>query len=909
MSDFLLATKIHIPFLHHNLVNRPNLIRRLNDGVLQNCRLILLSAPAGYGKSTLLSEWVSQLNIPAAWLTLEQRENTPSQFWNYFYTALSTIPHLRQAEEAEGLFRSLRSPQPLPVDVLLAGLVNMTANLEKGAVLVLDDLNTITEGQIHQDLIFLVDHLSLSASSLHIVVASRADPPWPLARWRARGQLLEIRTTDLRFNPEEAAEYLNRVMLLDLSSENVQALENRTEGWIAGLQMAALALQGFASQGALTLQGREDVQEFIRAFTGSNRYIFDYLMDEILSRQEPEMQEFLLKTSILERLSAPLCNAILGRGNSQHILDRIEKSNLFVVPLDQERTWYRYHLLFADLLASSLKQSQAEALPELHRKACAWYEANGLLSEALVHALAAGDLDRLVNIVERYAFTIMEVHEAFSLLNWLNSLPESVMASKPWLNIARAWLLAYLGRSDQIEPAIAAAEKTADPRDQRLMGYIAAMRALSGELGSRPYQNGFVQGMHALALLPEDEFRPRAFVCYHLANILSWQGETVAALKMLEDAVEMSQCSGDIEMAMTAQFEIASLLRHQGKLKESFHMVERTHQMANTHLPGRKSLCVGFAYLQQALIFLEWNEIDKALWFAREGIRLCTAWGYSDYLYNGWYYYAGILFETGDLDGALTAIREASRAFSENDPGDRVMALEAVIHQARGDERSAAAWLASCGMSPADTPDFAHRFGYFLFAQVLEGQGMLEEAYRILDGLRVAVEKVGENNLLIKILAQEAVIADTIGSAEEALILLERALHLAKPEGYLRVFINKGKKMEHLLRGAVTAGISPDFARMLLDKCAEATGTVSAQKGRSATIDDHRKVQPLIEPLSERELEVLRLLNTSLDTTEIARELMISVSTVRTHVKNIYSKLNVNRRVQAVERAHDLKLL
>jgi LuxR family maltose regulon positive regulatory protein len=909
VSDFLLATKIRIPFLHCKLVNRPYLIHRLNDEIFQNCRLTLISAPAGYGKSTLLSEWVSQLNIPAAWLTLEQRENNPARFWNYFYTALSTIPHLRQAKEADDLFQSLRSPQPLPVDALLASLVNMTSNLEKGAVLVLDDLHTITEGQIHQDLIFLVDHLPLSASSLHIVVASRADPPWPLARWRALGQLVEVRTTDLRFNPEEATEYLNRTMLLELSSENVRALENRTEGWIAGLQMAALALQSLAKQDTLLLQGREDVQKFIRAFSGSNRYIFDYLMDEILSRQEPEMQEFLLKTSILERLSAPLCNAILGRSNSQLFLDRIEKSNLFLVPLDRERTWYRYHLLFADLLASSLKQSQPEALPELHRKACAWYEANGLLSEALVHAFAAGDLDRLVKIVERYAFTIMEVHEASSLLNWLNSLPESIMVSKPWLNIARAWLLAYLGRSDQIEPAIGDAEKYADPRDQRLKGYIAAMQALSGEIGSRPYQNGFVQGMSALALLPQDEFRPRGFVCYHLANILSWQGEIAAALKMLEDAIEMSQCAGDIEMAMTAQFEIASLLRHQGKLKESSRMFERTHQMANTHLPERKSLSVGFAYLQQALIFLEWNEVDQALQFAREGTRLCSIWGYCDYLYNGWYYYAGILLETGNLDGALYAIREAIHAFSENYPGDRVMALEAVINQARGDEISTAAWLSSCGMSPADVPDFANRFGYFLFAQVLEGQGKLEEAYRILEGLDVAVGKVGENNLLIKILTREAVIAYTIGDVERALTLLERALHLAEPEGYSRVFIDKGKKMEQLLRRAVTAGISPVFARTLLELCAESTTTEPGKKDRSASVDHRRKIQPLSEPLSERELEVLHLLNTSLDTTEIARELMISVSTVRTHVKNIYNKLNVNRRMQAVERANDLKLL
>ena len=307
------------------------------------------------------------------------------------------------------------------------------------------------------------------------------------------------------------------------------------------------------------------------------------------------------------------------------------------------------------------------------------------ISEALTHALAAGDLDRLSKLVERYAFAIMEAHEASSLLNWLSSLPDRVTESHPWLSIAQAWLLAYLGRNDRIEQAIAEAEKSADPADRRLMGYIAAMRTLSGEFGIRPIPNGIAQAHQALEMLPQDEFRPRAFVCYHLANILAWHGDVGAALKALEEAAELSRSVGDFEMAMTAQFEIANVLRHAGELKESLRLFERTHQMAAAHLSERKSLSIGFSYLQQALIYLEWNELDQALNFAREGIRLCKLWGYSDYLYNGWFYYSDILYETGDLDGALSAIQEAKHILSENSPGDRVLALEAVINQARGD--------------------------------------------------------------------------------------------------------------------------------------------------------------------------------------------------------------------------------
>jgi len=899
VSDVLLATKIHKPLLQSNLVSRPCLVQRLNDGIAQGRRLTLVSAPAGYGKSTLLSEWASKVGVPVAWLSLEKEENDPARFWNYFISALADIPQLRQLGACERMFQALQSPQQPHMRVLLADLVNELSSLKQSMVLVLDEFHTITENQIQQDLVFLIEHLPLSHDTLHMIIASRMDPPWPLARWRARGQLVEIRSADLRFKPEEANDFLNNMMKLGLPLEDVHALENLTEGWIAGLQMAALSLEG-----------REDIKDFIRAFTGSNRYIFDYLVEEVLKRQEQDLQEFLLKTSILDRLSAPLCDAILGRTDSQAILERLEKTNLFLSPLDGERTWYRYHPLFANLLQSSLKQSRAGMVPELHQKACAWFEEHNFLSEALIHALAAGDPDHLTKLVERYAFSIMGVFEASSLLNWLNSLPDQIKNPNPWLNIARAWLLAYLGRDDQVEQAILEAEKSAEKGGHRLWGYIAAMRTIAVELVSGQMQEGIKQAAKALELLPQDEYRPRAFVLYHLANILSWQGETDSALKALAEASSLSLRVNDFEMAMTARFETANILCSLGKLKESLRTFERTRQLSESKntIWKLKSLPEGFSYLQEAQIHLEWNDLVMALRLASEGIQICTLWGYLDYIYNGWYIFANVLYQTGDMDGALAAIDDAKQNYPKIGRGDRIMALEALINQSRGNSVSADEWLSSCGMSSGDNLDFGHRITYYLIALILEKQGRLDQARRIIERLKVLAEKNGLITLLLNTLTLEAVIAQKQGDDETAINLLQRALQLAEPEGYVRVFLVKGTGMEQLLRKVVTRGISCQYAMTLLEKYDEQRDRISVEKTSPQPTSERKKSQPLLEPLSDRELEVLCLLDTSLDVADIAAELCISVSTVRTHIKNIYSKLNVSRRSQAVERAHDLKL-
>ena len=896
MSDTLLATKIRIPPLRSNLVNRSHLIQRLNDGISQNRRLSLLSAPAGYGKSTLLSEWVSQLDIPTAWLSLETGENSPTRFWSYFVTALSSIPPLQQAGFGESLLQALQSPQPPSMDILLAGLLNELSELSSRVLLVLDDLHTITEGQIHQDLVFLIDHLLQSSNDFYLVIASRMDPPWPLARWRVRNELTEVRTKDMRFTTMEATSFLNEVMGLRLSTGEINLLDQRTEGWIAGLQLAALSMQS-----------RGDIAAFLEDFTGTHHFVLDYLLEEVLSQQNPDCVDFLLRTSMLEYLTSPLCDAITDRNDSQAMLVQLEKANMFLIPMDDERRWYRYHHLFSELLRSRLKQAHPEIIPQLHGRACSWYMENGYLSNALTHAMATNDLDRLIKLVEKYAFTIFDHNQASTFLNWLNTLPETVMGSNPWLHIARAWLLAYLGQLEGIESLLLEAEKHADQSDPRLMGYIAALWTLIGELYSSRV-DGISHAHQALKLLPQQEYRARAFVAYHLSNHYTWYGDFLPALKTLEDFFNWSLAAGDPERAMIAQFQTASILFYMGRLGDSFQLFKKTFHMVDSNLPDKKnrSLPVGYAYIQLSSLYFEWNNIPEALRYVIDGIKICRLWGYSDYLHNGLISYAEIRMELGDLEGALSAVREAKTLYSPVTVTGRVSSYEAVINQARGDTESASAWVACCGLSPGDTIEYSHRIVYAHYATILQAQGKLQEAYGVLKRLGNVLEQAGAITMLLETLTQQIVILNKLNEAEQALSILDCALELGKPEGFIRVFTSKGPPMLRLLQIAACRSIHTEYINTLLpafkmtDMLQRPTIPKTLSKGQGAA---------LLEPLSERELQVLRLLDSSLTSVEIGRELYISQNTTRTHIRNIYSKLAVHGRIEAIQKAKEFGII
>ena len=442
MPEPLLQTKLYIPPLRPNLVPRPRLIRKLNQGLQQDRKLTLISAPAGFGKTTLVSSWVDHTEMPVAWVSLDERDNDVTRFLAYFSASLEKA-RVGYGEPSLGLLHSRQSP---PFEVALTGLINEVAEVSGSIVVVLDDYQAITDHSIHEAVAFLVDHLP---SQMHLIISSRADPPWPLARLRSRDQLTELRAPDLRFTPDEAATFLNDVMGLGLSADDIMAIESRTEGWIAGLQMAALSMQG-----------RKDKSRFIRAFSGSNRFILDYLVEEILNQQPATIQEFLLNTSILRRFNAALCDTVTGGDESQRILTQLESANLFLIPLDDERRWYRYHHLFADLLQSHLEQVHPNLAPALHQRAGEWYESNGLFAEAVGHILAAGDVDRMAGLVEGKALAIMDRGDLTTLVGWLEALPDEAVRSRPWLCIAYAWVLAYSGQVDNVEPILLDAQRS-----------------------------------------------------------------------------------------------------------------------------------------------------------------------------------------------------------------------------------------------------------------------------------------------------------------------------------------------------------------------------------------------------------------------------------------------------------------
>lgn len=921
MSDILLATKIRVPPLQSTLVSRPHLIQRLNDGIAQNRHLTLVSAPAGYGKSTLLSAWVSQAGVPVAWLSLEKAENTPARFWRYLLSALDTLPHLRQAGIGKSLLRSLQSPKPPPMDVLLANLVNDFAKLEGRAVLILDDLHAISSGQIHEDLVFLIEHLPRSASGLHLVVASRMDPPWPLARWRVRDELNELRLADLRFSQDEIVQFLNQVLHLSLSTNDIATLRERTEGWIASLQMAAVSMQG-----RLKTQGPEGVSRFIDTFAGSNRFILDYLIEEVISQQPAEISEFLHQTSILERFTASLCDAFLDRHDSQTVLRRIEQANLFLIPLDDERRWYRYHNLFADLLLNRLEQTQAgpDQVSLLHRRAAECYENEGLMTEAVKHALAGKDNDRLMRLVEANVYSL-NPSDLSQVAEQLSALPDEITRAQPWILIARARALVESGHLIDVEPCLQKAEAALEgfsPRSdtelKRMKGYMTVIRGYClAEQGALSQSIELLQD--ALEVLPKEDAATRSLAATVLSTSLRWTGHLAEGSRYGEEAVAMARLSGSINALVDVLGDLVILQILQGKLKRASETCRQAIQIvdASGRRYGQKMPVIGPVYTALSVILREWNDLKASLEYAQEGLRLCQHWGQVPNIFRAYYDLAITFQVSGDSDNAGVAIREAERVASGFSPWfiSRAAILRPWQQLKNGDVPAATQWAQTCGLNYDDQFDFKYHEHYCLLAKVLLSAGKRKEALVLVDTLLKMADSAGALGLTVEALAIQALALSRAsdhgpvqGEMESAIPCLKRALALAEPEGYVRTFADMGAPMAALLRLVRSHTTEPAYADKLLsaieaDLPTENVSTSGLPAGQMM------QSTSLVEPLSARETQVLRLLASSLDTSEIAAELYISVSTVRSHIKSIYSKLNVSRRIQAVDRAHDLKLI
>ena len=906
----LLETKLYVPRPRRGLVPRPHLLAPMDDETAW--RLTLVSAPAGFGKTTLLAEWLAGAPVAptgqrsAAWLSLDRGDNDPASFWAYVIAALRTV--------APGVGTStlalLEAPQPPPIQPSLTPLLNDLGSLDGDLVLVLDDYHVIDSREVQDGMAFLLDHLP---PRLRLVIVSRADPPLPLSRMRARGELIEVRAAELRFTTREAAAYLNGVVGLQLTATDVAALEERTEGWVAALQLAALSMQG-----------RDDVPGFIAGFTGDDRYIVDYLAEEVLQRQPEHVRAFLLATSLLSRLAGPLCDAVTATSGGKAMLEALDRGNLFLVPLDDRRQWYRYHHLFADVLRARLSDESPELVPELHRRASDWYAENGERSEAIRHAIGGQHFERAAELVELAMPALLRDRQETALRGWLERLPVGLLEVRPVLSNGLAGALLSTGETEGVERRLRDAERwLAGPVDtregtgppgtrmvvaddaelHRLPAGIAVHRAgLALRLGDLP--TTVTQARRALDLLEEDDDVGRG-AATALIGLASWAtGDLEAAHAAYADCAARMRRAGHLSDVLGCSITLADLRVTQGRLREAM----RTYEQALQLNPGRGAPVLrGTAdmYVGLSAIHRERNDLAVAeqLLLRSEELGEHTALPQNRHRWR--VAMARIREAEGDLGDALDLLDEADRVyqgdFSPNVRPITALRARAWIRQGRAED--ALAWAGDQGLSADDDLTYLREFEHVTLARALLARyarhragGCLDEATQLLERLGTAAEEGQRSGSLIEILVLQALAHQLRDDLPAALEPLAHALRLAEPEGYVRTFVDEGPPMSRLLRAAAKHGIAAAYVRRLLSAAGQ--------------VDDSGAVPPeLVEPLSERERDVLRLLATDLSGPAIARELVVSLNTVRTHTKNIYAKLGVNNRRAAVRRAEELDLL
>jgi len=905
MASLLLETKLFVPRPRRGIVARGRLRERLSRGT--ESKLTLISAPAGFGKTTLLAEWLASRPGPedaAAWLSLDPADAQSASFWAYVISALQTA--------APGVGATplalLEGPQPPPIETVLAQLLNELGGVPRDTILVLDDYHVIDAPDVHEAMAFLLDHLP---PQLHVVIITRADPPLPLARLRARGELTEIRAADLRFTPDEAGAYLNGAMGLGLADGDVAALEGRTEGWIAALQLAALSIQG-----------REDATSFIDGFSGDDRYIVDYLAEEVLHRQPEDVRAFLLQTSILRLMSGPLCDAVTGHGGGRAMLEALDRKNLFLVPLDARREWYRYHHLFADVLRTRLLDEQPGEVPMLHRRASSWYEGTGDAAEAIRHALAGGDFERAADLVELAIPGVVRQRQEATLRGWLEALPDEVLRVRPVLSNASAGSRLVRGEVDGVEGRLRDAERwldatrgAADLAAGRAAGMVVAdevaFRHLPGSVAVHRAGQARILGdvpgtvahaRRALDLVAEDDHRSRGGAAGLLALAAWTAGDLDGAGRWYAAAMADLEKAGHLSDVIGCGLALADIRLAQGRLGDALRIFERGLAMATGQggyaLRGAADMHVGISGIR-----LERGDVAGA----HQQLALADGLGEDNGLpqnpYRSRVALAAVREAEGDLAGALELLTEAERRYvGDFSPDVRpVGATKARIWVGQERVAEALAWARERGLSAADDPDYVREFEHVTLARALlalrDASGRsIPEALAFLDRLLRSAESGGRMASVIEILVLQALALRATGDLRAALVPLERALALAEPEGYVRTFVNQGPEMAALLDALAKRAIRSGYVRGLLTAFGRSEPRTTAR-------------QPLAEPLSERELEVLRLLASDLDGPDIARELVVSLNTVRTHTKNIYAKLGVNSRREAVRRAAELGLL
>jgi ATP/maltotriose-dependent transcriptional regulator MalT len=883
----ILSTKLAIPPVRSRLVVRSRLIEKLNQGM--ECGFVLVSAPAGYGKTTLLSAWLDQVECAITWLSLDDGDNDLARFLAYLAAALQQVnPSIGEALENPP--DTLSKPEAEP---LLTPLINQLAQIENPFCLVLDDYHAIHNQEVHQIVSFMLEH---RPPALHLVIATRADPPLPLSRFRVRSQMMELRLADLRFSSQEAADFLDHTMGLDISPEDVARITRRTEGWIAGLQMTALSIQN-----------TEDLSSFITAFTSSDHYIFDYLLEEILERQSPEIRRFLLYTSILDQLTGPLCDALLEGEVEPHptrpssvILEQIEHANLFIVALDYEHRWYRYHQLFSDLLKPVLDQAYPGLSVELHRRACRWYEGQDMFPEALQHAISSGNMQLVAQIVSANVLVLVENDEVMPTLRKIDSLPNNDLITMPWLGIARAWVVGT-GQTQQSLQILDEAEKQVETmadgiEPQRLKGYIAAARAfVYNALGDL---SQLISNSHlANELLPSDDISVRAMNLALWGKTLSVYEHDPDAIPILEQALGLALKAQKPHVAMIAASQLATSHLFAGRLHEVQQVclealeISEEYERRYLHtLPAAANI-----YPLLARVLAEWGENEQAIQMGRKGLMLSERWGRVNTEVLCLIYLGRALMFANEPEQARQIFQRA----------------ESAAQKISTDSWHDISRFILDSLLDSETPDSSEItrlrqrlqgsrwFFPWLKARLLLREDQPDQALVALE--KALVDLKGQPSYdIVRIYALRALAFQAKGDEKQALVSLRQALELGEPENRVATFVREGAAMERLLQQAQSKSIAPEFVQRLL----AAFESRHKQKPEPARVS-----KALIEPLSEREMDILKLLAQGCPDKKIAETLVIARDTVHKHLSNIYGKLGVHSRIGAIVRARELGLL
>ena len=892
LAHLPLLTKLYVPQPRNELVARPRLYERLSQGIRQ--QLMLISAPAGSGKTTLFSAWrATQVEqLPLAWISLDAGDNDPARFWNYMVAALQgVLPGL--GTQLTSLLQTAPNQWP-PMEAILTALINEMLVIPENFVLALDDYHLISLPAIHESLTFLLEH---QPPHMHLVLLSRTEPPLPLGRLRARGDFCELSAADLRFTPEEITTFLNRSMGLHLSHEEVVMLEERTEGWIAGLQLAALSLQG-----------RRDTASFIASFTGSHHHVLEYLSAEVLAHQPLALRNFLLSTSLLERFNAPLCDAVLLRQDSQEMLALLAQANLFLIPLDEEHNWYRYHHLFAEFLRAQLDRQSPSLVHQLHQRAVNWYGEHGLMSEALDHAVAVEDFERVAQLIEQSGADLIRSGEMMTLLNWLLCCPLELIQERPRLAIYFAGASGSVGQIEVAEKWVREAQRALEKMKATSTSEadeVALLRQIEGELGAirtfvvsarADVQGTIAAARETLSYLSSEDAFVRSLIGASLGQAYLLAGDLPRARETFRETRHYSESSHNTHALVVCVTCEGYILQFEGKpyaAEEVFQQALRLTGNVNEHLIPAISL----AYTGMGALHYDWNNLERAIDYLRHGIEFGKHWGYMIMLSQAYSVLALALFTTGHTAQAIALFAEAEQLMRQYDCPKGlswVQCMRARIWLLQGNLETALGWVQAAGFRVDDPLSYWTEYEHIVLARILLAQGHYAELLPFLERLSAHITSEGRYQDLMLVLILKALAYARQGEREEALPVLEEALRLGEPANSLRPFVDEGRSMLELLKFALTRGLLPDYVRRLL-----ALFTAEGQTSAS----EHDLL------LSEREQAVLRLLAAGRSNQQIAREFVVAISTIKTHLSNIYLKLGVHSRTQALARAKELHLI